>query len=117
EASCQKGCHGAREGLYPMGTLLTAHKGGRMPTHPPDAMRIHIDKIGRDGFDLDAPVPATWLNDALGDNSPYSCGSDGHLIVHLERVENVVHVQGRARLRLGAACSRCLSPVELGLDT
>ncbi len=80
-------------------------------------MRIHVDKIGPDGFDLEAPVSASWLKEALGSGSPFSCHEDGNLRVHLDRVDDVVHVRGRARLRLHAACSRCLGPVDLALDT
>lgn len=80
-------------------------------------MRVHVDRIGPDGLDLDEAVTAEWVNDALGPKSPFRCTADGSLAVHLERVEQVVYVRGHARLELGGTCSRCLGPVTLALDT
>jgi uncharacterized protein len=39
------------------------------------------------------------------------------LVLQLHRVENIVHVRGRAAIELRAQCSRCLEEVELAIDT
>lgn len=80
-------------------------------------MRVHIDKIGPDGFDLAEEVTEEWLDQALGADSPFRGACAGNLSVHLDRIDEVVHVRGRARLELRASCSRCLGPVELKVDT
>ena len=33
-------------------------------------MRVHLDKIGPNGLDLDEPVTTAWLNESLGTGSP-----------------------------------------------
>jgi uncharacterized protein len=80
-------------------------------------MRVHIDKIGPDGLDLDEEATTAWLDAALGDDSPFRGAAAGRLNVHLERFDEVVHVRGRVRLELSASCSRCLGPVELQIST
>src|SRR5689334_3763076 len=80
-------------------------------------MKLRLDRIGDEGYDLDTSVPTSWLDGALGKESPFRAASDGRLVVHLERVEEVVHVRGRASLKLKSACSRCLGEVSLALDT
>jgi uncharacterized protein len=80
-------------------------------------MRVHLDKIGPNGLDLDEPVSAVWLEESLGSASPFRCSEEGHLQVRLERIDTTVYVRGRVSLSLTAECSRCLAPTALGLDT
>jgi len=80
-------------------------------------MRISIDSIGPDGLDLDETLSVAWLRDTLGPDAPFAPTADGRLTVHLSRSDDMVHVRGRARVALQAACSRCLGPVPLELDT
>ncbi len=79
-------------------------------------MRVHLDKIGPDGYDLDEPVTVAWLNSTLGADSPFRGSGDGRFLVRLERIDDAVYVRGRARLALTAKCSRCLDSVHLGID-
>lgn len=80
-------------------------------------MRVQLDKIGPDGYDLDQPVTVAWLNNMLGADSPFTGSEDGSLRVRLERLDDAVYVHGRAQLTLKAECSRCLGPVDFGIDT
>ncbi|OGQ88503.1 MAG: hypothetical protein A2289_14620 [Deltaproteobacteria bacterium RIFOXYA12_FULL_58_15] len=81
-------------------------------------MRVHLDEIGPDGFDLDEPVTKEWLQATLGPGTPFRSVKDGHLSAHLERLdEHVVHARGRIALELSADCSRCLGETTLGLNT
>jgi len=80
-------------------------------------MRIPIDKIGFDGLDVNEVLEKAWLTEALGANAPFAPAKDGRLDVHLTRADEAVHVSGRARISLEAACSRCLAPVPVALDT
>ena len=87
------------------------------PKNDADVFRVHIDQIGDEGYDLDRPLTTAWLDQALGTDSPFRASEEGHLQVHLMRVEDVVYVRGRTSVRLKANCSRCLGPVSLGLDS
>jgi uncharacterized protein len=80
-------------------------------------LRVHLDKIGPNGLDLDQPVTTAWLNESLGTSSPFSSSGDGRLQVHLECIEDAVYVRGRVSLSLDAECSRCLGPAPLALNT
>ena len=78
--------------------------------------RIRAERIGADGLDVDEPVTAAWLTETLGESTPFRPASDGRIVVHLERVEDIVHARGRAHLELLADCSRCLEIVEMAID-
>lgn len=80
-------------------------------------MKIHLEKIGDDGLDLDEPVTGAWLTEVLGPNSAFQPAQDGHLKVHLTRVDDVVNVYGKAAIDLKATCARCLAPVTITLRT
>jgi uncharacterized protein len=88
------------------------------PQNPADgeSMKLRLDRIGDEGYELDAPVAVAWLDQALGKGSPFKADGDGRLVVRLDKVEEVVHVRGRARLKLKSHCSRCLGDVSLALD-
>ncbi|MEO1173853.1 MAG: DUF177 domain-containing protein [Myxococcota bacterium] len=77
-------------------------------------MRVHVDTIGKDGFDFDEPIDEEWIGGALGDGSPYTAANSGHLKVHLERKRQaVVQARGSLKLAVKVDCSRCLHPVEI----
>ncbi len=80
-------------------------------------MKIDIEHIGPDGLDLDEPVTQVWLNEILGDATIYRAAGDGALRVHLDRMDDVVHVRGAAKFALAADCARCLQPVQIDIDT
>src|SRR5688572_14931039 len=82
-----------------------------------DTMVVRIERIPVEGLDLDQPVTAEWLTEALGEGSPFKARGNGRLRIHLARVEDMVHVRGRAMLELGAPCSRCLTDVPLAINT
>jgi len=79
-------------------------------------MRIPVDKIGPDGLDIDEAVPREWLTAALGEGSSFRASAPGRLSLHLERIEDVVQLSGRAHVEVEADCSRCLGRVPLALD-
>ena len=81
-------------------------------------MKVQLDKIGPNGYDLDEPLTVAWLTEALGRALPFYVTQDGHLVVHLTRVqETVVQVSGRVQVTLEASCSRCFVPVRLPLKS
>ncbi len=82
-----------------------------------DPLTVRLERIPVEGLDLDEAVSVEWLANALGEGSPFRPDGEGRLRVHLHRAEEVVHVRGRATLSLGSACSRCLEPVSLAIDT
>ena len=80
-------------------------------------MKVHLDKIGDDGLDVDEPLTQSWLGEMLGQKSAFRVARDGSLRAHLMRTDDLVHVRGRAFIDLSAECSRCLVPVTLPLRT
>lgn len=77
-------------------------------------MKVHLEKIGPNGYDLDEPLSVAWLTEALGRALPFYVTQVGHLTAHLTRVEEtVVQVSGRVQVALEASCSRCLDVVHL----
>ena len=80
-------------------------------------MKIHLDKIGSDGHELDETLKPEWLNGALGEKSPFRAKEDGHLVASMYRLdEEAVHVRGRLTVKVTGQCSRCLSETFLELD-
>ncbi|MEM6732687.1 MAG: hypothetical protein AAF658_14100, partial [Myxococcota bacterium] len=66
-------------------------------------MRVHVDKIGNDGFDFDEPITEEWIDEALGEASPLRSAGAGHLKVHLERKRgSVVQARGTVRVSVKA---------------
>src|SRR5690242_14359509 len=80
-------------------------------------MKVPVDAIGDEGLDVEETLSQTWLRDLLGPDSLYQPSQDGHLSAHVQRADDVVHVHGRARVDLTAACVRCLNPVPLHFNT
>ena len=68
-----------------------------MESKPPksaEPVKIHIDKIGDEGLNVDEKLTPAWLVEALGADSMFHPVSDGHLLVHLNRVEDLVTLGG-----------------------
>lgn len=76
-------------------------------------MKVHVDKIGSDGLDLDEPLTQASLESALGKRSIYKPTGDGRVTVHLTRFDDAVHVYGRIQVELASTCSRCVAPVSV----
>lgn len=80
-------------------------------------MKVQLDHIGEEGLDLQETLSVAWLTELLGDEELYHPVDAGHLSVHLERADDVVHVRGDVRVNLQCACVRCLEPVQLAVQT
>lgn len=75
-------------------------------------MKVDLDKIGIEGFEMNEAIPQAWLTDMLDKpNNFYAPRQDGYLHAKLVRVDDVVNVQGQAEVFLSAICSRCLGDV------
>src|SRR5690349_19345729 len=86
-------------------------------TAEPGKMIVRLVDIRPEGLDFTESLTQTWLDAALGTDSPFRAAGAGSLTAQLHKVEEVVHLRGRAHVVLSAACSRCLEPVRLELDT
>ncbi|MBN1961604.1 MAG: DUF177 domain-containing protein [Deltaproteobacteria bacterium] len=90
------------------------HKSNRAVS--PD-LKIRVDRIGDDGINLDEELSASWIKQALGKDSPFRVERNGHLVLRLDKVDEVVRARGRLSVSLLSQCVRCLSPVDLGITT
>lgn len=79
-------------------------------------LEVFVDRIGTEGLDIDETISKAWIDAALGPSSPFRARGAGRLAVHLEKVERVVHVRGRASIGVEGECVRCLGRVDLDLD-
>ena len=79
-------------------------------------LKISIDDIGPQGLEVEKVVDDTWLRDTLSGGFGYAPARAGALKVRLTRLDNVVHVQGRAQVPLTAPCVRCLKTVPVPVD-
>lgn len=80
-------------------------------------MHVHIDTIGPGGFDFEETIESTWLQQALGHDSPYRPCCNGHLKVRLVRKRSdMVRARGHLKVTVEADCVRCLSPVPIDLE-
>lgn len=80
-------------------------------------MKIHLEKIGPDGFHFVEPIEEVWLNECLGGDSAFAAAGPGSLDVMLYRSKHeVVHVRGSVRVTLNTSCVRCLFGIELALN-
>ena len=80
-------------------------------------MKINVDKIGEGGLSLNQPIEKALLQKAFGPDALFKPAGDGHLVLRLDRVENMIHARGKAALPLEAACVRCLDPVLLNVHS
>lgn len=80
-------------------------------------MIADIEQIGDEGLDLESELSVTWVNEALGQLVGYRAARAGLLSVHLTRADDIVVVQGEARMALETSCARCLKVVPVSLET
>ncbi len=82
------------------------------------AMKVHLDKIGVDGYELDTALEKTWVTEMMTEaKAPFEGVSDGRLKVRLDRVgDDVVHVRGRVVVSLSAPCGRCLEGLRYDIN-
>lgn len=81
------------------------------------AMKVPLDQIGPEGYDLDTGLAKAWLGEMLREaKAPFEPHADGSLKVRLDRMGDVVHVRGKLKLSLAAPCGRCLEPLVYDLD-
>ncbi|MCK5688556.1 DUF177 domain-containing protein [Myxococcota bacterium] len=78
-------------------------------------MKVQLDIIGDDGYDLDRQFEKEWLIDALGKDAAWTPSVLGKLQVHISRVEDIFHLQGTMGGEFSAKCSRCLADVTLNI--
>lgn len=82
-----------------------------------DPLVVPVDRIHEEnGLDVDVPVTTAWLDNVLGSESPFRAEKEGRVTAHLMRLDDTIHVRGRARLALTAPCSRCVNPTSLAFD-
>lgn len=81
------------------------------------SLKVPLEKIGPEGFDLDERLEQAWLEETFAPGTQLSAVTDGRLTVHLNRVQDVVHVRGRLHVPLRAPCGRCLEPLDVVVDT
>lgn len=81
------------------------------------AMKVPLDKIGPEGFELDTQLAEAWLGEMMTDaKSPFDVHGAGKLAVRLDRVGDVVHVRGKLSVSLTAPCGRCVEPLVYDLN-
>ncbi len=81
------------------------------------AMKVPLDQIGAEGYDLDTGLAKAWLAETLRDaKAPFEPHGDGKLKVHLARMGDAVHVRGKLSVALAAPCGRCLEPLIYDLN-
>ncbi len=78
-------------------------------------MKVKVEKIGDDGLLLDEAVEAEWLQESLGDKTPFNVVPPVQLRVQLFKAERVVHVRGNVAVKLNTQCSRCLEEMTQSL--
>jgi uncharacterized protein len=78
-------------------------------------MRINIEEIGEDGFDLEEKLSRAWLEGILAVDrySLFSATGPAQLNAHLEKVEESVLLRASVSPELATECGRCLKPVEV----
>lgn len=81
-------------------------------------MRVHIDKIGPEGFEIDTRLESQWLAEMMLEaKAPFEPAGDGRLVVRLDRVgDDVVHARGRVTVSLSAPCGRCLESLRYDIN-
>ena len=82
------------------------------------AMKVHLDKIGVDGYELDTALEKAWVTELMVEaKAPFEAVGDGRLKVRLDRVgDDVVHARGRVVVSLAAPCGRCLEGLRYDIN-
>lgn len=79
-------------------------------------MRVNIDEIKEVGTLRSWDLAREQVDEMVaGDRAGYRARGPAHVEARLEKLERRVRLGATAQARLSAACSRCLSPVELDL--
>ena len=78
-------------------------------------MKVKLEKIGDEGLLLDEEVEPQWLQEVLGEKSPFSAQVPAKLRVQLLKADSVVHVRGEVGVKLRTQCSRCLVEMDESL--
>jgi uncharacterized metal-binding protein YceD (DUF177 family) len=74
----------------------------------PPAFRININHVPPEGRAFDFVIDADWIRDQLADCDVHGPWEDGTLIVQVSPVGQNFYVKGKASVRLGLTCVRCL---------
>ncbi len=80
-------------------------------------MKVPLDKIGPDGYDLDTKLELPWMAELLRDaKAPFEAVEPGELSVRLDRAGEVVHVRGDITVHLSTPCGRCLRALTYDIE-
>ena len=79
---------------------------------------VNLDEIPPGGLrlELSQPVAGNPHFGALAEETEFEFIAPLEVQLTLVRIGNMVEMRGRLKSRVGAACSRCLAPLELELD-
>ncbi|MBC7794321.1 MAG: DUF177 domain-containing protein [Clostridia bacterium] len=80
-------------------------------------LKVPIDKIGPDGYELDVRLEKPWMTALLSDaKAPFEPVDAGELDVRLDRAGDVVHIRGSLSVHFKAACGRCLRTLTYDIE-
>lgn len=77
---------------------------------------ISVHDIDAGGIARSLELPLSWLERALGDTDVVA-SAPGHADVRLSKTGHDVIVRGKVTAALSLPCARCLTPVEVPVDT
>jgi len=77
-------------------------------------MRVNIDEIKEVGLVRSWDVTREALDEMVsGERAGYRAGGPARIEARLDKFERRIRLTGQAQVRVGAACGRCLVPVEV----
>jgi len=77
-------------------------------------MRVNIDEIKEVGLVRSWDVTREALDEMVsGERAGYRAEGPAHVDAKLDKYERRIRLTGRARVKVGAACGRCLVPVDV----
>jgi len=77
-------------------------------------MRVNIDEIKEVGLARSWDVTREALDEMVsGERAGYRAGGPAHVDARLDKFERRIRLTGQARVKVGAACGRCLVPVDV----
>ena len=74
----------------------------------PTAFRINVNHVPPEGRAFDFVIDADWIRDQLSDCDVHGPWESGALSVQVSPVGQDFYVKGKASVRLGLTCVRCL---------